>query len=58
MPEKKRTFNCLLVVLAKRNQQDLTIIPLTLVGCEIAPPWLSIISYPTRARGIVVNYNF
>ena len=41
-----------------------TIIPLALVGYEIiiansarryAPRWLSIISYPTRARGIIVN---
>ena len=45
MPEKKRPLNCLLIVLAKRNPQDLqhyflivfnkTIIPLTLVGYEM-----------------------
>ena len=39
-----------------------TIIPLALVGYEIviansaAPRWLSTISYPTRARGIIVKY--
>ena len=40
-----------------------TIIPLALVGYEMiianwayAPRWLSIISYPTRPRGIIVNY--
>ena len=39
------------------------IIPLALVGYEMiiansyyAPRWLSIISYPTRARRIIVNY--
>ena len=37
-----------------------TIIPLALVGYEMiiansAPRWLSIISYPTRAHGIIVN---
>ena len=45
MPEKQRPLNCLLVVLAKRNQQDLkkyflivfnkTIIHLALVGYEM-----------------------
>ena len=41
MPEKWRLLNCLLVVLAKRNQQyfltvfNKTIIPLTLVGYEM-----------------------
>ena len=44
MSEKKRPLNCVLVVLAKRNQQDLamflivfnkTIIPLALVGYEM-----------------------
>ena len=40
-----------------------TIIPLALVGYEMiiptwpfAPCWLSITSYPTRARGIIVKY--
>ena len=40
-----------------------TIIPLALVGYEmiiansaLRACWLSIISYPTRARGIIVNY--
>ena len=38
-----------------------TIIPLALVGYEMiiansAPLWLSIISYPTRPRGIIVKY--
>ena len=38
-----------------------TIIPLALVGYEMiivnsAPRWLTIISYPTRARGIIVKY--
>ena len=36
-----------------------TIIPLALVGHEmiiVVPRWLSIISYPTRARGIIVQY--
>ena len=32
-----------------------TIIPLALVGYEMIR-WLSIISYPTRARGIIVKY--
>ena len=44
---------------------DKTIIPRALVGYEIvvgnstfAPRWLSTISYPTRARGIIaVTYN-
>ena len=46
MPEKKQPLNCLLVVLAKQNQQDLaifcdivfkkTIIPLVLVGYEMS----------------------
>ena len=40
-----------------------TIIPLALVGYEMiianeAPRWLSIISYPTRACGIIVKYFF
>ena len=39
MPEKQRPLNCLLVVLTKRNRQDLvifnkTIIPLALAGYE------------------------
>ena len=69
MREKQRPLNCLLVLLAKRNQQDLaiflivfnkTIIPLALVGYEmiIGPRWQSIISYPARARGIIVKYSF
>ena len=40
-----------------------TVIPLALVGYEMiianrryAPRWLSIISYPTRSRGIIVKY--
>ena len=38
-----------------------TIIPLAFVGYEMiiansAPRWLSITSYPTRARGIMVKY--
>ncbi len=36
-----------------------TIIPLALVGYETrcyAPHWLSTLSYPTRARGIIVKY--
>ena len=34
-----------------------TIIPLALVGYEmIDDRWLSFISYPTRSRGIIVNY--
>jgi len=39
-----------------------TIIPFALVGYEkviansAAPRWLSTISYPTRAHGIIVNY--
>ena len=55
MPEKQQPLNCVLVVLEKRNQQDLaiflgcfdkTIIPLALIGYEmiIASFALSVIS--------------
>ena len=62
MPEKHRPLNCFLVVLVKQNKLDppifldcfnKTIIPLTLVGYEMI---IDIISYPTRARGIIVKY--
>ena len=38
-----------------------TIIPLALFVYEVilaneAPRWLSVVSYPKRARGIIVNY--
>ena len=68
MPNKKRPINCLLVVLVMQNRQDQAIfldhffnkiiILLTLVGHEmiVANLALSIISYPMRARGIIVNY--
>ena len=64
------TINCFLVALKQEINKayqyylivfNKTIIPLALVGYEMiiansAPRWLSIISYPTRARGIIVNY--
>ena len=59
MPEKKRPLNYLVVVLAKRNQQDQALFldcnSSTQACRRYAPRWLSISSYPTRARGIIGN---
>ena len=54
-------FYCSLVFLYFRGVFNKTIIPLALVGYEMiiansALPMLSIISYPTSASGIIVNY--
>ena len=59
MPEKQRPLNCFLVFLAKRNQQDLAIFlgSLFLVKQLLPSHYLSIISYPTRAHGVIVKYS-